>query len=72
MKVPPGYPLKSTWGQRGSSRGVGFAARAAIFFRERRASLTEAESGKVSSRSGSMRTRLLPSSMRFAYLPRTP
>src|ERR1039458_1063955 len=43
-------------------RRVGRAERVAIFFRPRRASLTDSESGKVSSRSGAMRTILVPRS----------
>jgi hypothetical protein len=55
---------------RGGSRGGGgedqarFGVRVAMFFRVRRASLTASESGKVSSRSGAIRTTLVPSCMR--------
>src|SRR5260370_41341946 len=46
--------------------------RVAIFFRERMASLTASESGKVSRRSGAMRTMLVSCCMRLKCLPRTP
>lgn len=53
-------------------RGVGATVRVAIFFRERRASFTDSESGKVSSRSGAIRTTLVPCYICARCLPRTP
>src|ERR1700731_2802323 len=53
-------------------RCAGFAERVAIFFQERRASLTASESGKASKRSGAIKTMLVPSCMRLQCLPRTP
>jgi hypothetical protein len=52
--------------------GPGVMVRRAILLTEWRASLTEAELGKLSSRSSSSSTMLLPSCSGLEYLPRAP
>lgn len=53
-------------------RCAGFVERIAIFLRERSASFTASASGKVSRRSGAIRTTFVPCCIWLKCLPRTP